>query len=76
MGMARIQRYPVQIVLMVSPEVGDLIARIAEEQDLHKTEVTRSFLHAGIRKAGYGDVLTINKREVPLEQLAPESADA
>jgi hypothetical protein len=71
--MVSARKYPTQIVLMVSTEVGDLIARIAEEQDLHKTEVSRSFLHAGIRKAGYGDVLTIDKREVPLDQLAPET---
>jgi hypothetical protein len=70
--MASARKYPTQIVLMVSTEVGELIERLATEQDLHKTEVSRSFLHAGIRKAGYGDVLTIDKREVPLDQLAPD----
>lgn len=68
------RKYPVQVMLLVSTEVGDLVARLAEEQELHKTEVLRSFLHAGIRKAGYGDVLTIDKREVPLTDLAPEPA--
>jgi hypothetical protein len=67
------RKYPTQIVLMVSTEVGELIERLATEQDLHKTEVSRSFLHAGIRKAGYSDVLTIDKREIPITQLAPDS---
>lgn len=66
-------KYPIQLVLMVSTEVGNLIEEVAEEQDLRKTEVLRTFLHAGIRKAGYGDVLTVDKREVELEKLAPEA---
>lgn len=70
------RKYPVQIVLMVSTEVGELIERLATEQDLHKTEVSRTFLHAGIRKAGYADVLTVDKREVPLDDLSPEKVDA
>jgi hypothetical protein len=76
--MAQLRRnlkYPVQIVLMVSAEVGELIERLATEQDLHKTEVSRAFLHAGIRKAGYDDVLFVDKREVPLGELAPEEAE-
>jgi hypothetical protein len=69
--MPRSAKYPVQIVLMVSSEVGELVERLATEQDLHKTEVSRAFLHAGIRKAGYADVLFADKREIPLDELAP-----
>lgn len=66
-------KYPEQIVLMVSTEVKQLIERLAAEQDLRKTEVTRVFLHAGIRKAGYGDVLFLDRREPAIEELGPDA---
>jgi hypothetical protein len=71
--MAATRKYPVQLVLMVSTEVGALIEDVALREELHKTEVLRSFLHAGIRKAGYGDVLTADPRGTDTIDLGPKA---
>lgn len=41
-------RYPVQLVIMVSQEVGDRIAAEAVEHVLSKSEVARIYIEAGI----------------------------
>jgi hypothetical protein len=69
----RSSKYPVQLVLMVSTDVGRLVEDVAEREELHKTEVLRSFLHAGIRKAGYGDVLTTDPVGVEKIDLGPKT---
>lgn len=69
----RTAKYPKQLVLMVSTEVYDLIEHLSTHENLRKTEVLRTLLHAGIRKAGYGDVLLADKSEVALESVKAES---
>lgn len=70
--MASTGKYPIQKVLMVSTEVGHLVEQVAEREELHQTEVLRTFLHAGIKLAGYGNVLTVDKREAPVTDLGPD----
>lgn len=66
-------RYPTQLVILVPAPVGALIDDLAAREDLKKSEVLRSLLYAGIRKAGYGDVLATDKREKPVSDLAPKA---
>lgn len=60
--------------LMISTEVAELVEEVARREQLSKAQVLRSFLHAGIRKAGYGDVLNgTDPRRNPTHGLGPEA---
>lgn len=61
-------KYPKQLVVTVSTEVDETVARIADEQGLRKTEVVRVLLHDALRRAGY-HVATKDKREPRLADL-------
>jgi hypothetical protein len=66
-------RYPVQLVVMESHEVADLIEELAVREHLHKTEIIRTFIRAGIRKAGHRGVLQHDdKRDLKLDEIGPE----
>lgn len=60
-GQVGTARYTKQIVLLVSSEVDAAINVVAREQKLTKAAVTRALLHAGLKAAGYGDVMTTDE---------------
>lgn len=52
------KKYPIQVVLMVSTDVGQLVEQLAARENLKKTEILRSFVHAGMKVAGYSTIDT------------------